>query len=86
MKFTPSDLSSLLVVEFPLEDLPLQFFISIIPLLVIGREIPRYLVDLRRCTSSETGVGGCWHVVIYSCRIHRCVCPGREAGAAEYQL
>ena len=32
------------VVEFPLEDLPLQFFSSIIPLLVIGREIPRYFL------------------------------------------
>ena len=71
------------VVEFPLEDLPLQFSSSIIPLLVIGREIPRYLVDLSRCTSSENGVGGCWHVVIYSRRVHQCVCPGREAGAAE---
>ena len=68
------------VVEFTQEDLPLQIFI---PLLVIGREIPSYLVDLRRCTSSENGVGGCWHVVIYNRRVYQCVCPGREAGAAE---
>ena len=33
--------------------------------------------------SSENGVGGCWHVVIYSRRVNQGVCPGREAGAAE---
>ena len=34
------------VVEFPLEDLPLQFLSSIIPLLVIGRERSTIEVDV----------------------------------------
>ena len=85
MKFTPSDLSNLLVKEGTWSNLhwKISHCKIFIPLLVIGREIPRYLVDLSRCTSSENGVGGCWHVVIYSRRVYQSVCPGLEAGAAE---